>query len=160
MTAILLIGNVAIFSHVHFDKNIGSARHLEDDTTSPANKRIPATSTARIPPTDAAITHVTVDVPAAAVPAAVAADGSLHHAEAFTASAVAAAASALPFEPASVAFRDMSYTVKLPRGGGDRVLLHRVSGYALPGRMLALMGASGAGEAISSGVDVQQYTPS
>ena len=59
--------------------------------------------------------------------------------------AAIAAEAALPFEPASVAFRDVSYTVQLPQGRGERVLLHGVSGCALPGRMLALMGASGAG---------------
>lgn len=38
-------------------------------------------------------------------------------------------------------FRDIAYEVKLPphMGGGTRQLLRGVSGYALPGRMLALM---------------------
>ena len=47
----------------------------------------------------------------------------------------------------TVVFDRMGYSVVLPphMGGGTRVLLTDISGYALPGRMLALMGASGAG---------------
>lgn len=53
----------------------------------------------------------------------------------------------LAFEPMTVAFDGVAYTVQLPKhlGGGAKTLLHGVRGYALPGRMLALMGASGAG---------------
>jgi hypothetical protein len=56
--------------------------------------------------------------------------------------------SVLAFEPMTVAFAGVSYTVQLQKhlGGGSKVLLHGIQGYALPGRMLALMGASGAGE--------------
>ena len=47
----------------------------------------------------------------------------------------------------SVVFDRIGYSVILPEhmGGGNRVLLTEICGYALPGRMLALMGASGAG---------------
>ena len=57
------------------------------------------------------------------------------------------AKSVLPFTPMTVVFDRMGYSVVLPphMGGGTRVLLTDISGYALPGRMLALMGASGAG---------------
>lgn len=73
------------------------------------------------------------------------------------------ARSALPFEPMTLAFKDIKYTVKVKRqaDGGlkegevskkkssamvDKVLLDRVFGVAVPGRMIALMGASGAGK--------------
>ena len=39
---------------------------------------------------------------------------------------------------------DISYTVPVP--GGERTLLNKISGYAKPGVMVALMGASGAGK--------------
>ena len=54
----------------------------------------------------------------------------------------------LPFTPMCVVFRDVTYTVTLPKrvGGGTRRLLAGLSGYALPGRILALMGASGSGK--------------
>lgn len=57
-------------------------------------------------------------------------------------------ASALPFEPMTIAFKNIRYTVELGKhmGGGSKTLLHDISGYALPGRMIALMGASGAGK--------------
>ena len=55
-----------------------------------------------------------------------------------------AAVSALPFEPCSLAWRDLSYTVDTPQG--PKTLLHGVSGLAVPKRLMALMGASGAGK--------------
>ena len=59
----------------------------------------------------------------------------------------ASASSVLPFEPMTVAWRNIEYTVNLPKqlGGGTKQLLRGVSGYAEPGKLLALMGASGAG---------------
>lgn len=58
------------------------------------------------------------------------------------------ATSVLPFQPMTVAWRDLSYTVQIPRdlGGGERKLLHEISGLAQPGHLMALMGASGAGK--------------
>jgi hypothetical protein len=58
-----------------------------------------------------------------------------------------AASSALPFTPASMCFTNLKYTVNLPRnmGGGSRTLLQGVNGYATPGTVTFLMGASGAG---------------
>ncbi|KAG9817198.1 putative ABC transporter, partial [Aureobasidium melanogenum] len=41
-------------------------------------------------------------------------------------------------------WRDVEYTV--PYNGGERKLLNKVNGYAKPGLMIALMGASGAGK--------------
>ena len=55
------------------------------------------------------------------------------------------AASALPFKPVTVAWKELRYAVTLPEGG-SRTLLQGVSGVALPGRLIALMGASGAGK--------------
>lgn len=62
------------------------------------------------------------------------------------------AARMLPFEPASIAFRDIKYTVQqsgLARSSfgaaSSKTILHGICGFAQPGRMLALMGASGAG---------------
>jgi ABC-type multidrug transport system ATPase subunit/ABC-type multidrug transport system permease subunit len=54
--------------------------------------------------------------------------------------------SVLHFQPMSIVFQDMKYTVELPENKGSKVLLQGISGYASPGRMLALMGASGAGK--------------
>jgi len=58
------------------------------------------------------------------------------------------AQSVLPFEPMTVAWRDLTYTVQLNKnlGGGEKVLLQVVSGLAAPGKLLALMVASGAGK--------------
>jgi hypothetical protein len=47
-------------------------------------------------------------------------------------------ASALPFEPMVLSFRDIVYTVPI-EGGQQRVLLDKVSGYAKPGTLTALM---------------------
>ena len=41
-------------------------------------------------------------------------------------------------------FKEIEYTI--PYNGGERKLLNKVSGYAKPGIMVALMGASGAGK--------------
>jgi ABC-type multidrug transport system ATPase subunit len=58
------------------------------------------------------------------------------------------ATSVLPFTPLALAWRDITYTVKLSKraGGGSKQLLMGISGYAMPGRLCALMGASGAGK--------------
>jgi len=55
---------------------------------------------------------------------------------------------ALPFTPVTLAFSNVRYRVTLTRqaGGGERTLLRGVSGYALPGEVTMLMGASGAGK--------------
>lgn len=49
-----------------------------------------------------------------------------------------ATSSVLPFSPMTVAWRDLSYSVVLPRTKETRVLLQSVTGLAQPGRMLAL----------------------
>jgi len=45
----------------------------------------------------------------------------------------------------AVTFRDIVYTVQVPKVGA-KVLLNGITGHAKPGRLLALMGASGAGK--------------
>ena len=55
-----------------------------------------------------------------------------------------AGAGIIPFQKALFEWRDMSYTVPTP--SGPLTLLDKVSGYAHPGMLTALMGASGAGK--------------
>jgi hypothetical protein len=49
----------------------------------------------------------------------------------------------LPFTPVTVAWRDLEYTVSTP--AGPKRLLHGVSGLAVPGRFISLMGVRGCG---------------
>ena len=56
----------------------------------------------------------------------------------------------IPFQPMSLAFDSLHYTVKVKTQGGktiDRKLLNGINGYVKPGQLTALMGASGAGTA-------------
>lgn len=70
-----------------------------------------------------------------------------------SAQAIASTLASLPFVPMSIAWRDIRYSVTLPAAAAkvdaldprEKVLLHAVTGYAGPGQLLALMGASGAG---------------
>ncbi|GMF20084.1 unnamed protein product [Phytophthora lilii] len=51
------------------------------------------------------------------------------------------------FTPVTLAFRNLCYSVPKPTNPKESIeLLKGISGYALPGRMTALMGASGAGK--------------
>jgi hypothetical protein len=50
--------------------------------------------------------------------------------------------SPIPFEPATLAFENVGYSVTC--GGQTKDLLSGVSGYVAPGTMVALMGSSGA----------------
>ena len=52
---------------------------------------------------------------------------------------------ALPFTPATLAWKDIKYTVYIGKEKTPKVLLNHISGYAEPGKLTALMGASGAG---------------
>lgn len=54
-------------------------------------------------------------------------------------------ASMLPVPPVTLAFRDITYDVTV-KGGVTKRLLRGVLGYAAPGQLLALCGASGAGK--------------
>ena len=55
---------------------------------------------------------------------------------------------AIPFQPMSLVFMDLHYTVKVKQQKQtvDRKLLNGISGYVKPGQLTALMGASGAGK--------------
>jgi ABC-type multidrug transport system ATPase subunit len=51
-----------------------------------------------------------------------------------------------PFEPVTLAFKDLNYYVPNPAGSGELQLLKKISGAFRPGILTALMGASGAGK--------------
>lgn len=165
--ACILVGiSVAAFVFIRFDRNIGSARAVDEEPVPVKAGSAPASPDDMIVPARAPRNAATEMTPLFALPARgkaiVAAQGATSPLLAILVdmpSCHASAARLLPFEAASVAFRDISYTVKLSRlarvaagGVSSRQLLQGISGYAVPGRMLALMGASGAGE-FSGAVD-------
>lgn len=51
-----------------------------------------------------------------------------------------------PMRPMTLAWKNLNYSVPLPKSSDMKQLLHDVSGMALPGRICALMGSSGAGK--------------
>ncbi|KAE9332161.1 hypothetical protein PF008_g15076 [Phytophthora fragariae] len=57
----------------------------------------------------------------------------------------AAKGSGLPFTPSNLCIRDLEYFVTLP-SGEEKQLLHGITAHFEPGRMVALMGSSGAGK--------------
>ena len=136
---IVICAGMAAFSLIKYDHNVGSART--------GDEVLPATSAAG---TAAAAD----DVPSkAAATAAADADAVEPVADVATAVAVAApmkstalaARHALPFVPTTLTFESLTYSVPLP-GGGSKQLLQGLTGYAQPGHILGLMGASGAGK--------------
>lgn len=52
----------------------------------------------------------------------------------------------LPFTPVDLSFESIRYTVKNSKGDGDLQLLNGISGLFKSGRLVALMGSSGAGK--------------
>ncbi len=48
--------------------------------------------------------------------------------------------------PATLSFRNITYTVPNSLGDKDLILLDNVSGFAMPGRITAIMGITGAGK--------------
>ena len=161
--AFILVGlSVAAFVFIRFDRNIGSARTLDDepitakvtsitDLSVSSDDSVPVVASA---PRNAATERTPLFAISTRGRASVT---STEAASPLLATMVdmasrASAARLLPFESASVAFRGVTYTVQLSRlarvaagGVASRQLLRGISGFAEPGRMLALMGASGAG---------------
>jgi hypothetical protein len=134
--AVLLVGaSIAAFVFVRYDRNIGSARTIDGDADNPALLLESARlgKCARNSASSASIVPADLDSP--------------------TLGLLETDASSISFDAATLAFRDLRYSVRLSRSaaaahGGCRTrdLLRGVCGYAEPGRLLALMGASGAGE--------------
>jgi hypothetical protein len=56
----------------------------------------------------------------------------------------------LPFEPATLSWKDLKYTVYVGKDKTPKVLLNHISGYAEPGKLTALMGSSGAGQSTTT----------
>ena len=54
----------------------------------------------------------------------------------------------LPFTPVTLAFKNVGFTISIRKDGRTfkRQLLHGITGYAKPGTLTALMGATGAGK--------------
>jgi len=84
-----------------------------------------------------------VSTPAAGTPPVAA--GSITVASPLELAATTPSSSTLPFVPLTLTFTDVTYCVTL-KGGVQKQLLRSVSGFATPGTMTALMGASGAGK--------------
>lgn len=49
----------------------------------------------------------------------------------------------IPFTPASLVWKDVSYSVTVGKDSRQKMLLHSVSGLCEPGSLVALMGATG-----------------
>lgn len=137
--AVVLAAGVAVFGAVRRDRTVGAHREAADPVRRAA---VAATAVsaggAALPASDGGGARSAVDA---------AADSAAEHDAGVAAAAEAAAAlascGALPFTPVALAFRDVRYSVELRAGGGSRALLRGVTGCARPGRLVALMGASG-----------------
>ena len=146
------------FAVIRYDRNIGSARML-DDGPPPGDALALSVSTRS--PTGGKVSASGWGLRGASrgdLAAAAGGGGSkgdlaesasaLHLGAAVTlrdtsALPVVTASSVLPFTPLALAWRDVTYTVQLSKqaGGGYKQLLQGISGYAMPGRLIALMGA-------------------
>ena len=131
------------FATVRYDRNMGSARAVEEGAPAGALAlRVTASGSALAPG----------DASSGALAPGGASSGALESAAAPPSPAAAlpaaSASSVLPFTPLALAWRNLAYTVQLSAaaGGGQKQLLMGITGYALPGRLIALMGASGAGK--------------
>jgi len=165
---IVLFASVMSFVSVKFDRNIGSRRDVEAtlaEVAPAADNSVAVRSvvgkpapvlTVAVPPPQASDGSAGAPTPSSAPHRAVASPGDSTPGSAAivpvpatpTAGGAVTVSAAIAFQPMTVAFSDVRYTVKLTKraGGGLKTLLHGISGFARPGRMLALMGASGAGK--------------
>ena len=129
-TFLVALWSLYAFARVRFDRNVGSARYVDEPAAPAARGSLP---TLPRHGSGGSVEGGGAGSPFS-VELLVGAPG-----------ATPSAASVLPFKPLPLAFRGLTYTVRLPTGE-VRPLLRGISGYARPGRMLALMGASGAGK--------------
>ena len=136
--AIVVSVGIVIFDRIRIDRNIGSHRDVVSGAVDGAAV-VGAVGGAAA----AASSESTFD--GAHVAVAVAAGGGGSSGSGNGGGGAEGVASALPFTPITVVFRDIHYAVDLPRrqGGGTRVLLQGTAGCARPWRLMALMGASG-----------------
>lgn len=138
--AAILVGvSVVAFLLVRFDRNIGSARTVDGDT----DGSDPVASALAGPPV-----KVLVDDPASRLPKVSESMPLFSKSVRQTqVAATAQSAASLQFEPTTLTFQDLTYTVRLRSSFGapsvERKLLQGIRGFAEPGRLLALMGASG-----------------
>jgi len=129
---IIIAASVVAFSWVRHDRNIGSARDKRTATGGALSTLAGVEAAEEGGPTEPSAAPIspaspgTVSVAVAPAPSAAASSGT------------SAVVPGIDFQPMTVVFRDIGYTVKLPRraGGGTKTLLHGVSGYALPGAWL------------------------
>ena len=141
-TALLAGLSVLAFVCVRFDRNIGSARTIDGDVDGidvaegPERPAVVSVS-ASISPSPASLESTPLFSKAEVAPSGLLARAPLLDQPA-----------ELPFERTTLAFERLTYTVRLgsiltAAGTSDRPLLRGISGFAEPGRLLALMGASG-----------------
>lgn len=141
---LVVLASVILFNSIRYDRSIGSRRdpadkqaHEEEHAHVLRFRRgiapKPNSTTGSEPTAAAATVPVSPAAVALTLPTPVAGAGRKP-------SAISAS-----FKPCTLVWKDITYTVPLPKGG-SKTLLHGISGCAVPGQMLALMGASGAGK--------------
>ena len=142
-TLVLMALGFLAFATVRYDRNMGSARAVEEGAPQGAlaltlggSSSSSSSSSGSLDALPSAASAVDLTL-TPSVPSPLS-----------TTLGTASASSVLPFTPLALAWRDLTYTVQLSAraGGGHRQLLMGITGYAKPGRLLALMGASGAGK--------------
>ena len=133
--AFVLVLQFRAFGNVRFDRNIGSTRKQTGSITASSTSESSPSSAASSSNANKSTAVVSIDI-----------SNPMHSKE--VVSSQKSATNSLTLIPMTVAFKNIKYTVELPKhlGGGSKVLLQGISGVAKPGRMLALMGASGAGK--------------
>jgi ABC-type multidrug transport system ATPase subunit/ABC-type multidrug transport system permease subunit len=143
---VILMGSWSIyaFNSSRFDRNVGSSRTKTATASIDDTQEVTPLSSATITrsPSNNDNTSTAIVSPLTVLSSQQATRGVANLSKSITVTSV------IKFEPQWVSFKDLKYTVKLPKqlGGGSKTLLQGISGFAAPGRMLALMGASGAGK--------------